>query len=77
MASVAPLAVRMRPRTLDEILGQDKVIGEGTWLRRAIDEDSLMPIILYGPAGTGKTTIAKVIASIASLQGLVVAELSR
>ncbi|MCR5845038.1 MAG: replication-associated recombination protein A [bacterium] len=63
VASVAPLAVRMRPRTLDEILGQDKVIGEGTWLRRAVLEDSLMPIILYGPAGTGKTTIAKVIAS--------------
>ncbi len=59
----APLPVRMRPRTLDEVLGQDEVIGPGTWLRQAIEEDELVPIVLYGPAGTGKTTIARIIAS--------------
>ncbi|MGI6220319.1 MAG: replication-associated recombination protein A [Coriobacteriales bacterium] len=59
----APLPVRMRPRTLDEVLGQDEVIGPGTWLRQAIEEDALAPIVLYGPAGTGKTTIARIIAT--------------
>ncbi len=58
-----PLPVRMRPRTLDEVIGQDEVIGEGTWLRQAIEDDSLVPIVLYGPAGTGKTTIARIIAN--------------
>ena len=61
--NVAPLPVRMRPRTLDEVLGQDEVIGPGTWLRQAIEEDALAPIVLYGPAGTGKTTIARIIAA--------------
>ncbi len=59
----APLAVRMRPETLAEIVGQDDAVGEGTWLRRAIDSDDLSSIILYGPAGTGKTSIARVIAN--------------
>ena len=54
----APLPVRMRPRTLDEVLGQDEVIGPGTWLRQAIEEDELVPIVLYGPAGTGKTYLS-------------------
>lgn len=58
----APLAVRMRPRTLDEVVGQESALGEGTWLRSAILNDSLSSVILYGPAGTGKTSLAHVIA---------------
>lgn len=58
----APLAVRMRPRTLDDVVGQDAALGEGTWLRSAILNDSLSSVILYGPAGTGKTSLAHVIA---------------
>ena len=59
----APLAARMRPRRLSEIVGQEKVIGKGTLLYRAIQADRLSSLILYGPPGTGKTTIAKVIAN--------------
>lgn len=44
----APLAVRMRPRTLDELVGQQEAVGEGTWLRAAIENDTLSSIILYG-----------------------------
>ena len=62
-AEVAPLAARMRPRTLDEFVGQTEAVGSGTWLRRAIAEDSLSSVILYGPAGTGKTSLARIIAS--------------
>ena len=58
----APLAVRMRPRSLDELVGQQAAIGEGSWLRGAIDGDALSSVILFGPAGTGKTSIAAVIA---------------
>ena len=58
----APLAVRMRPRTLDELVGQDQACGKGSWLRRAIEKDALSSIILYGPAGTGKTSLAHIIA---------------
>jgi putative ATPase len=64
LAANAPLAARMRPRTLDEIVGQDHIIGKNTLLRRAIEADRLFSsIILYGPPGTGKTTIAQVIAN--------------
>jgi putative ATPase len=58
----APLAARMRPRDLDEIVGQDKVIGPGTTLRALIERDELRSAILWGPAGTGKTTIAHIVA---------------
>ncbi len=58
----APLAVRMRPRRLEELVGQEGAIGEGSWLRTAIDNDALSSVILFGPAGTGKTSIAAVIA---------------
>lgn len=59
----APLAVRVRPRTLSEYVGQEQAVGEGSWLRDAIEHDTLSSIILYGPAGTGKTTLARVIAA--------------
>lgn len=58
-----PLASRMRPRTLDEIVGQKHILGKGKLLYRAIKADNLGSIILYGPPGTGKTTIARVIAN--------------
>ncbi|KNZ70219.1 ATPase AAA [Thermincola ferriacetica] len=59
----APLAVRMRPRTLDEFVGQEQIVGPGKLLRRAIEADQLSSVIFYGPPGTGKTTLAKVIAN--------------
>jgi putative ATPase len=57
-----PLAARMRPRTLEEYIGQAHILGPGRLLRRAIAADQLSSIILYGPPGTGKTTLARVIA---------------
>ena len=62
-AAAAPLAARMRPRTLDEFVGQHEAVGPGTWLRRAIDADALSSLVLYGPAGTGKTSLARIIAA--------------
>ncbi|MCR5651693.1 MAG: replication-associated recombination protein A, partial [Lachnospiraceae bacterium] len=59
----APLAARLRPKTLDEIVGQEHIVGKDRLLYRAIKADKLSSIILYGPPGTGKTTIAKVIAN--------------
>jgi putative ATPase len=57
----APLAERVRPRTLDEILGQDEAIGPGKPLRRALEKDAVRSLILWGPPGTGKTTLAQVV----------------
>jgi len=59
----APLAARMRPRSLDEFVGQSAIIGPGRLLRRAIQADQLSSVIFYGPPGTGKTTLARIIAN--------------
>ncbi|MBO6574699.1 MAG: AAA family ATPase [Rhodothermales bacterium] len=61
--SNAPLADRMRPRTLDEFIGQDHILGPGALLRRAIEADRIKSVLFYGPPGTGKTTLARIIAN--------------
>jgi putative ATPase len=66
MEKEAPLAARMRPRKLDEVVGQEHIIGKDTLLYRAIIADMLSSLIFYGPPGTGKTTLAKVIANTTS-----------
>jgi len=63
MAAAEPLAVRMRPRTLDEFAGQKHFIGQGKLLRRMLEADRLSSLIFYGPPGTGKTTLARIIAN--------------
>jgi len=63
IAREAPLAARMRPRTLDEFAGQEHIVGPGRLLRRAIQADQLSSLIFYGPPGTGKTTLARIIAN--------------
>lgn len=66
--SESPLASRLRPTTLDEVVGQQHIVGKGTLLYRAIRADKLSSIIFYGPPGTGKTTLAKVIANTTSAE---------
>ncbi len=61
-AAEEPLAARMRPRTLDEIVGQEHLLGPGRLLRRSIEGDAISSMILWGPPGSGKTTLAEVIA---------------
>jgi putative ATPase len=62
----APLAVRMRPRTLDEVVGQDQLLATGSPLRRLVEGDAPMSLILYGPPGTGKTTLAAIVSTAAN-----------
>ena len=66
MKQESPLASRMRPKTLEEVVGQEHIIGKDKLLYRAIRADKLSSIIFYGPPGTGKTTLAKVIANTTS-----------
>jgi len=68
MEKESPLAARMRPRTLDEVVGQEHIIGKDKLLYRAIKADKISSIIFYGPPGTGKTTLAKVIANTTSAE---------
>jgi putative ATPase len=58
-----PLAFRMMPRTLDEFIGQEHIVGKGKLLNRMIKADRISSIILYGPPGTGKTSLARIIAN--------------
>ena len=68
MEKESPLAARMRPRTLDEVVGQEHIIGKDKLLYRAIKADKISSVIFYGPPGTGKTTLAKVIANTTSAE---------
>ncbi len=68
LSAQAPLAVRLRPRTLDEFVGQQHFIGKGKLLRRMIEADRLTSVIFYGPPGTGKTSLAQLIARLTSAE---------
>lgn len=63
IAKEAPLAERMRPRSLEELVGQEHLVGKGRALRRALDRDELFSLILWGPPGCGKTTLARLVAA--------------
>lgn len=66
LANQAPLAARMRPTSLDEVIGQDQLLAPGRPLRALIDADRLSSVVLWGPPGTGKTTLAQLIAGATS-----------
>jgi putative ATPase len=68
LASQAPLAARLRPRTLEEVVGQDHLVAAGAPLRVLVDQDRLVSLLLWGPAGTGKTTLARLLAESTSMQ---------
>lgn len=68
MEKESPLAARMRPRTLDEVVGQEHILGKDKLLYRAIQADKISSVIFYGPPGTGKTTLARVIANTTSAE---------
>ena len=68
LPEIAPLALRMRPQSLDQFVGQEEVLGEGSALRLAIEEDRVTSTIFYGPPGSGKTTLARIIARMTGAQ---------
>ena len=63
-----PLADLLRPETLDEVYGQEHILGEGAILRRLIDSGKIPNMVFYGPSGTGKTTVANIIAKESNMQ---------